>query len=564
MLGCGMVPALLLSWAALSGAQFAEQQKRNELATVARAALDKIDRNLFERYGDAQAFAANPVLQDQTQWYRPDGPVVAAANRYVALYGVYPLMTVTDLQGKLIAVNSRDASGAALPSAPLYERNFAGAPWLASAKGRRFLQGANGLTGTVVEDAAADPDAKAAGRAPGRVLVFAAPVLNDKGETIAVWANRADFGVVEEILAATREELRANGLSTARLTLSTAGPQVLAQLGTAPGEDTRLQGQAAARGALGFPGLGWQLRIDVSSREALAFVYDLRLRVLYANVFVLALILGVAWLVSRQLSRPLSGAVDKLKRAAQDLDRSAGDVASVANSLSSTAADQAASIEETSAAMQEISGLVRDNQKNSQTGREQMRQSHQSVEESVDRLQDLAQALSSMRATVAEASKVVRSIEQVAFQTSILSLNAAVEAARAGEAGAGFGVVAEEVRNLAGRAAQAAQETRALIERTMAATGETDAGFQKLNAAFSTIRESTGITLEVIQQSARGNDEQTEALAQIRIAIDRLQNEAQATAMNAERSSTAGRELSGAAKGNRTVVAELDSLLTGA
>jgi methyl-accepting chemotaxis protein len=302
----------------------------------------------------------------------------------------------------------------------------------------------------------------------------------------------------------------------------------------------------------------------VAESEAIGFVTDLRRRVLVVDVCVLFVILGLAWLTARQVADPLTLALERLRGTAEGLDASSTEFAAVAGSLSDTATDQAASIEETSAAMQGMSGLIESNQRSSAAGREQMRQAHTAVEESFHNLRSLEGAIQTMRETVSQASAVVRSIEEVAFQTGILSLNAAVEAARAGEAGAGFGVVAEEVRHLADRAAKAALETRELIERTIKASELTDDGFGGLSNAFGRIQQSTSSMLTMIEATAKGTEEQTVGIHQIRLALQRMENEAQQTSENAGRSSEAGQRLTHFAADNREVVAELEALLKGA
>lgn len=150
LLFVGLIPSGLLSWAALVGASFVAGQQEKALKAASAATLDKIDRNLFERYGDVQAFAAHPTLQNRENWYQAGAeknPIVVAANRYVALYGCYPLTLVVDLSGKVIAVNDRDAKGAAISTSGFYQRSYQNAPWLAAAAHNQFLNGPQGMTG---------------------------------------------------------------------------------------------------------------------------------------------------------------------------------------------------------------------------------------------------------------------------------------------------------------------------------------------------------------------------------------------------------------------------------
>lgn len=174
-----------------------------EQRLVASNLIDIIERALFERYGDVQAFGLNAAASNPANWHRPgeDTPLVRAMNGYMTNYGLYKLMLLVSPEGKLLAANTTRADGKPLDTGSLYGRSFADAPWLKATLAGKFLEGRNGFTGTYVEQPAInDLVAKLYGE-DGYVVTFAAPVRDSAGKVVAVWVNFADFGLVESIVA---------------------------------------------------------------------------------------------------------------------------------------------------------------------------------------------------------------------------------------------------------------------------------------------------------------------------------------------------------------------------
>ncbi|WP_431269590.1 hypothetical protein [Dankookia sp. P2] len=230
LLGFGLMPAILLGIAFLAERGELRRSAMDRLADAAASLSDTIDRNLFERYGDVQAFGLNTVAHDPASWRRPgaDNPLVRAIDEYVALYGVYKLAVLVDPKGEVLAVNSRDAAGKAIRTEGLYARSFAAAPWLGRALRGEFLVGPEGLTGTVVEPPARAAEvAEAFPGEDGYSIVFAAPVRDQAGTLLGVWANFADFGLVEQIVADFHARLARSGMPGAELTVLDAGGTVL-------------------------------------------------------------------------------------------------------------------------------------------------------------------------------------------------------------------------------------------------------------------------------------------------------------------------------------------------
>lgn len=231
LLVAGLLPAGLIAFQSLQTANHAADQTPRALQKFAEAVGDKIDRNLFERYGDVQAFGVNAAVLDKSSWYKPgsgENKIAAAANDYAKLYGFYVLSFVVDLEGKVLAVNDLDPSGKAINTSFLYEKNFKDAPWFKAATSGAFLKSKT-LDGTYVESPRFDEDVQKATQGDSYVIGFSAPVKNHEGEAIGVWHNCAIFSLVEEILQDSYSDLKSRGLASSALILVDAEGRILTE-----------------------------------------------------------------------------------------------------------------------------------------------------------------------------------------------------------------------------------------------------------------------------------------------------------------------------------------------
>lgn len=216
----GVLPALVVGYFGWKGSGRIQGAVANQLQSVSTDAMDKIERNLFERYGDVQAFGYNTVAHDRDNWYvvGEKNNVSQVMDRYVAAYGLYYITLLVDLEGRVAAVNTKDASGRSLKTAGIYEMNFKDASWFRDAVNGKFLSSSK-LTGTVVEDVYVDPLVTQVYADEGLCMGFSAPVTDASGTMIGVWKNFAMWSLVEDIVASTNDGLQKVGLSGSEITL---------------------------------------------------------------------------------------------------------------------------------------------------------------------------------------------------------------------------------------------------------------------------------------------------------------------------------------------------------
>lgn len=272
---------------------------------------------------------------------------------------------------------------------------------------------------------------------------------------------------------------------------------------------------------------------DLSGGQAVSNVESGR--VWTVVLFTLCLLIGGlgSILIVRDLNRRLNRAVSGLTDAAHQIAGAAGQIADSSQSLAKDATEQASSLEETSASTEEISSMTRQNAQNSVHAAEFMGEVAARVADANRSLELMVASMQEIGSSSDKISKIIRVIDEIAFQTNILALNAAVEAARAGQAGQGFAVVANEVRSLAQRCADAAKETAGLIEASMRSSQRGHSTVEEFTAVVQAVTQSAAKAKDLVEQVNCGNQEQAQGIEQIARTVTQMEQVTQTTAASA-------------------------------
>ena len=238
-------------------------------------------------------------------------------------------------------------------------------------------------------------------------------------------------------------------------------------------------------------------------------------------------------------------------------------IASNSQSLAEGAGTQATSIEETSVSLEKISGMTKRNAENAAAAKDLSRETREAAETGSTNIQSMNLAMEEIQSASSNIAKIIKTIDEIAFQTNILALNAAVEAARAGEAGAGFAVVADEVRNLARRSADAAKETAQRIESSIAKSANGVAISGRVTESLALIVKKARKVDDFVAEIANASREQSQGLDQVNDSVSQMDKVTQSNAASAEEIASASEGLSAQSATLRGVVSALQKLVTG-
>ena len=272
---------------------------------------------------------------------------------------------------------------------------------------------------------------------------------------------------------------------------------------------------------------------------------------------------GFSVLLTRAIVMPVKRTIAGMEEVSVQVGASASHISSSSQNLADGASGQAASIEETASSLEQMSSMTRRNAEHANSTNSLMLDTTKVVSRASESMSRLTSSMLEISKASEETSKIIKTIDEVAFQTNLLALNAAVEAARAGEAGAGFAVVAEEVRNLAKRAAGAAKDTATLIESTVKKVQTGSALVAKTNDEFHRVSSSTSKVGELVTEIAAASQEQNQGIEQINKAVGEMDTVVQQNAGNAEESASASAEMNAQSERMKGLVSELKALISG-
>ncbi len=308
---------------------------------------------------------------------------------------------------------------------------------------------------------------------------------------------------------------------------------------------------------------GWIVSAVQNRDELLSPVRHIRNLMLVLGAMMVALFSLIVWIVSGRLFRVINRSVAGLKEGSDEVMAASGQLSSASQSLAEGVSEQAASIQETSSSLEELAAITRQNADHAGDADAGMKTALTMVEEADAAIDGLSAAMDEIRSSGEKTSKIIQTIDGIAFQTNLLALNAAVEAARAGEVGAGFAVVADEVRNLALKATEAAKNTSGILEET---GGRIDDGVDRLSRAdetFDRLKETIQSCAGRVNEIASASDEQARGIEQVNAAVVEMDGVVQKNAAYSQESASASEEMHAQAVGISGIVGELASLVRG-
>lgn len=313
-----------------------------------------------------------------------------------------------------------------------------------------------------------------------------------------------------------------------------------------------------------YPDWKWVIGTGIYVDDVDKQVFDAFLQILIVNIIVMVIVIAI---VLSTIVRDIVASMDKITK---DLEESSQEIASassqldVANQkLAEGTTEEAASIQETSSTLEETASMVQQNRDNTQQAAVLAKQSKEYANKSNAEMQKMMDAMEDLKKSSAEIAKIIKVIDEIAFQTNILSLNAAVEAARAGEAGKGFAVVAEEVRNLAQRSAQAAKDTAVIIDSNIAMSNNGVEIAKGVQESVSEIDVQSKKVSELLDEISVATDEQAQGVGQINKAISQMEMVMASNAQSAEESASASKALYEQTLNMKDVINNLNNIVKG-
>lgn len=290
---------------------------------------------------------------------------------------------------------------------------------------------------------------------------------------------------------------------------------------------------------------------------------DISTKIILSSILGLLIVIAPGIFLTNSITRPLNRIIEGLTDGADQVASASSQVSTASQSLAEGASEQAAGLEETSSSIEEMASMTKQNEDNANQANTLMVDTSRVVDEANHSMTESTQSMNEISTASEETGKIIKTIDEIAFQTNLLALNAAVEAARAGEAGAGFAVVANEVKNLAMRAAEAAKNTANLIEGTVKRIQSGSEIVSKTNEAFGKVATGSKKVGQLVGEISAASQEQAQGIEQVNRAVAEMDKVVQKNAASAEESASASEEMNTQAEQMKDFVGELVMLVSG-
>ena len=271
----------------------------------------------------------------------------------------------------------------------------------------------------------------------------------------------------------------------------------------------------------------------------------------------------LAFFITRSIVKPINKVIEGLSSGSEQVSAASGQVSSSSQQLAEGSSEAASSLEEISSSLEEMTSMTKQNSTNAKQADDLAGETQSSAEKGSEAMGRMTEAIDKIKESSDETAKIIKTIDEIAFQTNLLALNAAVEAARAGEAGAGFAVVAEEVRNLAMRSAEAAKTTSSLIVESQANADNGVTVTKEIGEILNDIAQAIQKVKQLVGEVSAASEEQSEGINQVNTAVSQMDKVTQNSAANAEESASASEELSSQAADLNGMVEELSAIVGG-